>query len=34
LVIPNTINNLNKVLEILNNLITDNYHKWGINGKK
>jgi transcriptional regulator of arginine metabolism len=27
LVIPNTINNLNKVLEILNNLITDNYHK-------
>lgn len=34
LVIPNKLSNIEKVLDILKNLILDNYHKWGSNGKK
>ena len=34
LVIPNKLSNLQNVLEILKNLILDNYNKWGSNGKK
>ena len=32
LVIPNKLSNLENVLEILKNLILDNYNKWGSNG--
>ena len=34
LIIPNKISNLDKVLEILKNIIIDNYQKWGSNGTK
>lgn len=34
MIIPNKISNIDKVIEILKNLITDNYHKWGNNEKK
>ena len=34
MIIPNKLTNIPKILEILKNLITDNYHKWGSNGKE
>ena len=34
MIIPNKLSNIPKILDILKNLITDNYHKWGSNGKE
>lgn len=34
LIIPNKLSNIEVILDVLKNLITDNYHKWGSNAKE